>query len=562
MSQRVRVGAPAAPARSVASPGDPYRALKQFGLAMLCAVWVVLGLVGHDPWKTEDAVSFGVVHEMMQDRVSVAPRLTGEPFFERPPLVYAFAAVTAIAFSPPLAAHDAARLAAGILIALTLLALAATATELCGADLRWVVVLLFVGSVGLWDRSHQLSAELGLVLGVALGLRALALALRRPIAGGAMLGAGIAVGFLARGLPGPIWLGLAALALPAAFPAWRNRQYALTLATAFAVALAGAGIWLGVLALRAPDHLAGWWAAQRLTDLAAARDWGDLLFLPKNLPWFAWPALPLVLWTLWTRGRGFNGGLAVPAVQIPGTLAVVMFAAIALGGDPRAIIVMPILLPLALLGALEVDSLPRGLSGFLDWFGILTFGLAAALMWWLWFDAHAHGMSAFVAKLFRDTETGYRPPLQWLPMALSVLLTLGWFALVRPARRSNRRAVLNWTAGMTLLWALYSTLWLPYLDSRRSYRDVAQTMRAHLPAGGCIASRNLGDAQRALFRYFAGVVTVREEVSPRHDCGALLVQYGRIWGEPPAPAGWQPAWSGSRRGDDTERYVLYLRKPV
>jgi hypothetical protein len=35
---------------------------------------------------------------------------------------------------------------------------------------------------------------------------------------------------------------------------------------------------------------------------------------------------------------------------------------------------------------------------------------------------------------------------------------------VRPARRSNRRALLNWAAGMTLLWALFSTIWLPYVD--------------------------------------------------------------------------------------------------
>ena len=42
---------------------------------------------------------------------------------------------------------------------------------------------------------------------------------------------------------------------------------------------------------------------------------GDATFLFKNLPWFAWPALPLVLWTLFTRGRGFNGGLATPGVH-------------------------------------------------------------------------------------------------------------------------------------------------------------------------------------------------------------------------------------------------------
>jgi 4-amino-4-deoxy-L-arabinose transferase-like glycosyltransferase len=169
-------------------------------------------------------------------------------------------------------------------------------------------------------------------------------------------------------------------------------------------------------------------------------------------------------------------------------------------------------------------------------------------------------MSIPVARMFRDTEAGYRPQWQWIAIVVSALLTLLWFALVRPARRSNRRAVLNWAAGMTLLWALYSTIWLPYLDSRRSYRTVAQAMAEHLPVQGCVASRNLGEPQRALFRYFAKLVTVREESSPRHDCVALLVQYGRIQNVPPPPDDWTVEWEGRRRGDDTERFVLY-RKP-
>jgi 4-amino-4-deoxy-L-arabinose transferase-like glycosyltransferase len=214
---------------------------------------------------------------------------------------------------------------------------------------------------------------------------------------------------------------------------------------------------------------------------------------------------------------------------------------------------------LSLLGALEIDTLKRGYSGALDWFGILTFGLLSLLMWWLWFDASAHGMSPAIARLFRDTEAGYRPTFHWPAFGLSLLLTLLWLALVRPARRSNRRALLNWAAGMTLLWALYSTIWLPYIDSRRSYRAVAESLRAVLPQEGCVASRNLGDAQRALFQYFANLVTVRAETAPIDHCDALLVQYGRNDRDPATPDGWRMAWTGQRRGDDTERYVLYLR---
>ncbi len=546
------------------SPSAPYRALKQFGLVALCTAWVLLGLVGHDPWKSEDATAFGVAYEMMQRGEVLAPNLAGEPYPGSPPLVYAVAATTGVALSPLLPTHDAARLAAGLMLGLTLLSLAATTKELYGSTFRWVAVLLFIGSVGLWDRVHQLSPELGLLLGMAVALYGLALALRRPALGGVVMGLGTAVAFLSRGMLGPLWLGVTALALPLAFPSWRTRRHGATVAIALSVALPLSGVWPVALAARAPDHLQAWWDAQSFANAfapLAPRGWGDPLFLLKNLPWFAWPALALVVWTLWTRGRGFNGGLATPGVQLPGTLALVMIATIALTAEPRAIVLMSLLLPLSLLGALEIDSVKRGFSGFLDWFGILTFGLAAALLWWLWFEAYAYGMSPTVARLFRDTETGYRPQFHWLAFTVSVLLTLLWLALVRPARRSNRRAVLNWAAGMTLLWALYSTIWLPYLDSRRSYRFVAQTLHAHLPEKGCVASRNLGEAQRALFHYFGGLVTVREEISPLHDCGALLVQYGQLAGDPPPPPGWEAVWNGGRHGDDTERYILYLRTP-
>ena len=52
-------------------------------------------------------------------------------------------------------------------------------------------------------------------------------------------------------------------------------------------------------------------------------------------------------------------------------LLVVLSAARRAAGN----LALPMLLPLALLGAAEVDTLKRGYSGALDWFGILTFGL-------------------------------------------------------------------------------------------------------------------------------------------------------------------------------------------
>jgi 4-amino-4-deoxy-L-arabinose transferase-like glycosyltransferase len=284
-----------------------------------------------------------------------------------------------------------------------------------------------------------------------------------------------------------------------------------------------------------------------------------ITYFPRNLLWFAFPALPLVAWMLYTRGRGFNGGLAQPGVQVPGVLALVILASLLLVPDPRITYALPLLPPLALLASLEVDSLTRGFSAALDWFGILTFGLLAIIAWGIWIDARLYGMGPNVAALFRDTEIGYQPSFHLGAVTAAVFLTVLWIVLVRPARRSNRRTLLNWAAGITLVWCLYSTIWLPYLDSRRSYRHVIEASAVHLPDQGCVASRNLGESQRVLWFYFDGLITVREEVDPNHECTALLVQYGHQEGAPPAIAGWFVAWDGHRRGDDTERYVLYRR---
>ena len=53
------------------------------------------------------------------------------------------------------------------------------------------------------------------------------------------------------------------------------------------------------------------------------------------------------------------------------------------------------------------------------------------------------------------------------------------------------------------------TLWMPWIDYAKSYRGVAEDLRRHWPAvAGCVASRSLSEPQRAMFEYFAGLLTV------------------------------------------------------
>jgi 4-amino-4-deoxy-L-arabinose transferase-like glycosyltransferase len=543
---------------------DRYRTWKQAGLVLLAFIWIALGLTGHDPWKFDDATSFGVAWEMAQRQDFVVPHLAGDVYLRDPPLVPALAAATLELLSPPLAPHDAARIAAGVLLALMLLFTALASRELAGRAYRWPPVLILIGSVGLWDRAHVLSSEIGMMVGLAMGLYGLGLALRRPLGGGAWLGAGGAVAFLSQGVTGPVWLGITAVVVAGLAPQFRRPAYVATLAVATGVAAALAAPWLVALYLRDPSLLEEWRANESMGyALALGGDFSlaDPLYHARNLLWFAWPALPLIAWMFWTRARGFGGGIAQPAVQIPAVLALVIYVNLLLVREPRLIQALPLLVPCALLASLEIDSLARGFSAALDWFGILTFGLLAILVWGVWVDARLSGMSPAIAAIFRDTEVGFRPTFHLGSVITAIFLTLLWIALVRPARRSNRRALLNWAAGVTLAWCLYSTIWLPYLDSRRSYRAMMEDLASNVPAEGCIASRNLGDPQRALLYYFAAISTVREEANADADgeCDALLVQYGTVAGAPPSLPGYRVSWEGRRRGDATERFVLYVK---
>jgi 4-amino-4-deoxy-L-arabinose transferase-like glycosyltransferase len=546
------------------SPSAPNRAWKQFGLVCLCGAWVLLGLFGRDPWKTEDAINFAVAWEMLQRSDLLVPHVAQEPAFSVAPLVPWLAAATLAVLSPPFDAPDAARIAVGVLLALLLAFTGMAARELSGRSMRWVPVLIVVGTVGLFERAHHLSEEIGLAVAVALALYGVALALRRPVAGGVTLGVAVAAGFLASGWIGIAWTLVPALLLPALGEPWRARAYAATLAAAIAVAAPLVAAWPWALHERSPALFDAWRAAERLSawiPFLPGSGRANPGWLAKNLLWVAWPALPLVIWMAWIRGRGFHGGLREPGIVVPAAFAVTLLATLALTPEPRLIQTMPLAAPLAILAAYEVDSLKRGQSAALDWFGILTFGLAAIVLWAFWIDAYVSGMSPRVAMLLRDSETGHGVSFNLRAILAALALTLLWIVLVRPARRSNRRAILNWAAGMTLIWGLIATIWMPYVNARRTYEAVAQGIALSAPAGSCIERRDLGLAQRAALYYHTGVITV-PDASPRAaDCAALLVQYGRLTdGAPPLP-GYTVAWQGGRRGEDNERFVLYRKGP-
>ena len=205
------------------APEHPITPLKALLLALLCAVWVSVGLTGHDPWKPDEAYSFGLVYHILQSGNWLVPALAGEPYMDNPPLVYMAGAVFAKIFSPILALHDGARLASGFFSALTLLFTGLAGRELFGKGRGWAAAIILIGCLGLLVRAHQLIADIALLAGCAMMLYGFALGLRRALPAGFVLGSGMGIGFMAKGFIAPSLFLLIAVCL-LIFRSWRTRS--------------------------------------------------------------------------------------------------------------------------------------------------------------------------------------------------------------------------------------------------------------------------------------------------------------------------------------------------
>jgi 4-amino-4-deoxy-L-arabinose transferase-like glycosyltransferase len=521
-------------------------------LAALAAAYILPGLLAHDPWKTEDAIGIGIVHQMLVHGQWLIPHLAGEPYFDDGPLYYWIAALCAKMASPVLAVHNGARLASGLAAAATLVCVYQAGRELYDRGAAAGGALVLLGTLVLLVHAHETLAEMGMLAAQAVALYAIAVAPRRTGRAALLLGLGLVSALLSKGPAALVMPVLAAVAAPALSERWRSRRYAATLAGGALIAASITGLWVFWVEARYPG-LASTLLRLQISGFVVP-SWRSTTEYAQVLGWALWPAWPLALWALWERRR---------RAHEPGTRLLLVAAAGALGvilaqGQVREVHVMPLTLPLAMLAGSSAATLRRGAANALAWFGATSAILFGLVVWLGWF-AMTTGFPERVARNFTRLEPGFKAHFAWTPFLIALALSAAGAWLLARAERSTWRGVTFWAGGLVLVWSLLLTLWLPWIDYGKSYRPVALSMQKALPANvRCIESRDLGEAQRAAFDYHAEVLTVRLERRDTAGCPMLLVQATPDIGEGVGP-GWVLVWEGNRPRDH-ERYRLYRRR--
>jgi 4-amino-4-deoxy-L-arabinose transferase-like glycosyltransferase len=529
-------------------------------VSLLCLSWIVFGLVGHDPWKPDEAYSFGLVLSILEGRDWVVPMLAAEPFMEKPPIYYLTAALAAKAFNPVLLIHDAARLATGLYMALTCVAVALTGRELFGRGQGWVAPLMLVGSAGLLQWGHLLMTDIAQLAGFALAFYGLALGMRRPYVGGAWLGTGVGLAFMSKGLLALGCFGILIPLLPVLSDQWRSRDYARSVFAASLASLPWLLIWPAMLYDRSPELFTVWFWDNNFGRFLGRNTLGPNVghfYVLLTLSWFALPAWPLALRTIWRARRDIA---ARPALLLLLAEFAVVFGVLSLSRQGRDVYVLPLLLPLSVLAVPGLTSLASKTTKALSTVGIAVFLVLGIAVWILWAALDLSVPNALHERLMRF-QPSYTPAFDVTHLACAAALTALWLWAVLRFPGNKGRPVAMWATGMTLVWGLASVFFLRYLDTGHSYRQMIVELRARLPVDyQCISSHNLGEPQRAMLHYFAGILTYRDDQtrSNTRSCDVLLVQGSTKQIYQPDRR-WERIWEGSRPGDTKELYRLYQR---
>ena len=520
------------------------RRLPRVALLLLCAAYLLPGLLGRGPWKSADITAFGYMAELARSTEGIArwfdPLLLGmRP--ETPALIPYWIGAWAIQLAPSWVNPDlAVRFVFALMLwgtftatwyAVYYLARTPRAQPVAFAfggearptDYARAIadggLLALIASLGLAQLGHETTpalAQLYFASHLFYGVAALPYRRVGPVIA-------LVVGTLGMTLSGGPTVGLALAIGSAVYMAYERHQRAIRAVEGYSddkspgftlgALLTMVGITVLAAALVFGLGLAQWKITLGHSLLS------DLRSQAKLLLWFTWPVWPLAIWTLWRWRRQW----LERHVALPLWFALVPLAATWTTdfSDRSLLLALP---AFATLAAFALPTFRRSAAALIDWFNVLFFSGLAVLGWMYWIamlTGAPRKPAASVARLVPGFVAEFSP----VAFVLALAATLAWCWLVR-WRTGRHRAALWKTlvlpaGGTALCWMLLMTLWLPSIDYARSYVPQVRAVTERIGHPRCVAELALSRPHVAALRHHGNLNL--QPLLLGNDCPWLLV---------------------------------------
>lgn len=532
--------------------------LPRLALLLFCAAYVIPGLFGRDPWRNADMTAFGFMASIAQGHAPWwQPAIAGIPA-EGGLLPYWIGAAFIKAL-PWLDPALAARLPFGLALVAVLVLVWYTTFHLARTDAAQPVAFAFGGEAHAIDYARALADGALLALVASLGLLLLGHETTPELM--QLLACSLFIYGLAAA---PYRETKARIAVLLALP-----LLAASGAPAMAAALGAGSAWLvrrssyeqvrrllpWLLAAVVLGALSAWefrgWAWRVAVDGHAK----DPLRFISQLAWFCWPAWPMALWTLWRWRRHWqHRHVSVPLL---GVLVPLITSLLMNGSDRALLLALP---ALAVLASFALPTLRRSVAAAMDWFSVFFFS-AGALFVWAYYASMQAGWPTQPLANIRKLAQGFEPSFHPLALAVALLGTAAWIALVRWRTARHQHAL--WKSlvlpagGVALLWLLAMSLWLPLLDYARSNRALIERLRSQLPTEfNCLAAPGQPMSLLASLEFQGGWVIEARRPLAQSSCQYALLQNDT---QATLPEGWSQVGTVRRPTDRVQHYLVLRR---
>ena len=485
-------------------------------LWLFCLAYILPGFVGREPWKNADISAFGYMLEIFKEQSSwLAPQSLGQAAEGSALLPYWLGAWALQLMPSWLEPAFAVRLPFILLLVITFLAMWHGVYYLARSPRALPVVFAFGGEakpkdyartiadggllaliacLGLAQFSHETTPALPQVCFTAVTFYAVsAMPYHRAAAAFAFL-VGL-VGLTLSGAPSvAIALGVGSASIFATDAQFEDNKRD----TIERIDRWRYGLWM-VFCIVCAAVLATTLNLWRFTATLPNATWQEAQTASRLLLWFAWPAWPLAIWTLWRWRRQYSSlHVALPLLFAGVAVVSMLFT----GTSDRALLLgLP---AMATLAAFALPTLERRLSALIDWFTLFFFSVVGMLIWGIWISMQT-GASSQSIMFVNKLVPGYVPGFSWIPFIVAIFGTLAWLYLVM--WRVGRHRTAMWKSmvlpagGTALCWLLLMTLWLPILDFARSYAPLVLRVSETIGKQACVQIYGLSPGQAAAFAY-------------------------------------------------------------
>lgn len=196
-----------------------------------------------------------------------------------------------------------------------------------------------------------------------------------------------------------------------------------------------------------------------------------------NIIWYAFPAWILVIFTIIKEKNQFfkNRTYFLCSIWIIIASILMIFASEFDAND-----LIHIIIPIVILAADKLDYLQRSLTAFFNWLGITIFGTCAISIFALFCMLNYHFPRFLSQKIYKINDF-YITKINYFSLIIAIIFLIIWFITITRKNVTGRKAITNWSVGMTLIWTLILTLLLPLVNSIKSHRYLVISMFESLP---------------------------------------------------------------------------------